>query len=174
MLLAEWTGHPSVLAKNEQELLKPDDYILANYSSENSSPINLYAAYYREQKITKSIHSPSVCLPTSGWIMQETSRIEVPNTIQGGSLPVNRAIIHKNGETRLVYYWFQQSGRSIANPILAKWFLLSDSLMRGRGDSALVRLIVPVLKKDKIENVEFKLQKFFHLIYPHLIKQIPN
>ncbi|MBF0359337.1 MAG: VPLPA-CTERM-specific exosortase XrtD [Magnetococcales bacterium] len=172
--LEEWTGNASAMDKSELEFLKPDDYMIVNFSVAKGSPINLYAAYYLEQRITKSIHSPSICLPTNGWIMRETSRIEIPDVIQGGSLSVNRAVVQKNSETRLVYYWFQQAGRSIANPTLAKWFMFSDSVMRGRSDGALVRLMIPVQRKDRVEVIEHQLQQFVQLIYPYLEKHIPD
>jgi EpsI family protein len=52
--------------------------------------------------------------------------------------------MQKNFDRVVVIYWYQLHGRTVANEIKSKLYLLSDSLRLGRSDAALVRLVVPI------------------------------
>ena len=57
---------------------------------------------------------------------------------------LNRAVIRKGLETRLVYYWFAGRGRQLTNDFAAKFTAMADSLRFGRTDGGLVRVITPI------------------------------
>ena len=42
---------------------------------------------------------------------------------------------------QLVYYWFVQRGRNVANEYWSKWLLFVDAIIKNRTDGALVRLV---------------------------------
>ncbi len=42
------------------------DYIIANYANPEGKAVNLYVAYYQDQRKGESIHSPETCLPVGG------------------------------------------------------------------------------------------------------------
>ncbi|MBF0383272.1 MAG: VPLPA-CTERM-specific exosortase XrtD [Magnetococcales bacterium] len=175
MIQNNWHGQPGTsLTESSLDVLGLDDYLLANFTDGQGQPINLYAAYYKVQKIGKAIHTPKTCLPSNGWTMTDLKRIEFTVDNDSQTIPVNRAVLTKDGQTQLIYYWFQQAGRSLASPLLAKWHLFKDSVTRGRGDSALVRLVIPVSNMEALDSSDMRLQKLVNIIYPHLNGYIPD
>jgi hypothetical protein len=46
------------------------------------------------------------------------------------SFPFNRVVIQKGSSRQLVYYWFVQRGRNVANEYWSKWYLFTDAIGR--------------------------------------------
>ncbi len=152
--LAGWTGVQRSLDSNIINTLKVSDYIMSDYVKEGSIPVNFYVAYYESQRKGVSPHSPKVCIPGGGWQISDISRIELTD------FPVNRIIIKKDQRVQLVYYWFQQRGRLIANEYFMKWYLFKDALLLNRTDGAMVRLTTVVSPKETIEDADNRLAGF--------------
>ena len=102
--------------------------------------------------------------------MQFETGVRAPS---GDMLRVNRAIIQKGTDRQLVYYWFQQQGRSVASDYAAKVFTLIDAVARGRTDGALVRLVTPI-EGNAIEASDQRLQQFLQLVLPKLPAYVPG
>ncbi len=152
--LAGWTGIQRSLDINVINTLKVSDYIMSDYQKEGSLPVNFYVAYYESQRKGVSPHSPKVCIPGGGWQISDISRIELTD------FPVNRIIIKKDKRVQLVYYWFQQRGRLIANEYFMKWYLFKDALLLNRTDGAMVRLTTVVSPKETVEDADNRLAGF--------------
>jgi EpsI family protein len=73
----------------------------------------------------------------------------------------------------LVYYWFKQRGRDIANEYWMKWYLLTDSLTRNRTDGSLVRLTTQILSHEKETDAENRLNEFLLTVNPMLDEFVP-
>ena len=91
-----------------------------------------------------------------------------------GAVTLNRAVIQKGLEKQLVYYWFEQRGRRIANEYAMKWHLLSDSIVRNRTDGALVRVVTPLRPNEAIEAGDERLKSFVRLSAPLLGPFVPK
>ena len=87
---------------------------------------------------------------------------------------MNRAIIERNGSKQLVYYWYEERGRKIANEYWSKWYLLSDAITKNRSDGALVRLITTVLPSELERDADNRLQLFMHDLLPSLSGYLPS
>src|SRR5581483_10331906 len=87
--------------------------------------------------------------------------------------PLNRAIIERNGSKQLVYYWYEERGRSIANEYWSKWYLLSDALIRNRSDGALVRLITAITPGELERDADNRLHAFIQDLRPKLRDYLP-
>ena len=159
---------PSIIQK-----LQFDDYFLGNYVKGSNTPIELYIAFYNSQRKGVSPHSPRVCIPGGGWHIKELNRkvIKLKNNY---ILPVNRLIIEKNKQKKLVYYWFQQRDRSIANEYLMKWYLLQDAIFKNRTDGALVRFTADVNVNNTEFEAENQIRELINLVYPVLNNYVPN
>jgi exosortase D (VPLPA-CTERM-specific) len=170
--LAEWQGHSSSLDLATEEFLKVDDYILADYSRPGDNPVNLYVAYYPSQRKNESPHSPIVCLPGGGWSI---TLLERRNFNSGSAnYPFNRVIIQNGSNRDLVYYWFDERGRAVADEYLAKWYLLADSIVKNRTDGALVRLITQINPNESDEDADRRLQSFMQVAVPRLTEFLPS
>lgn len=166
--IADWTGTQKSLESRIIEKLQLTDYILSDYVKLGSPPVNFYVAYYESQRKGVSPHSPRVCIPGGGWQISDISRTQV------GNVPINRIIIKKEKNMQLVYYWFQQRGRLIANEYLMKWHLFKDALLLNRTDGALVRITTLVSPEESIKDADERLKGFLEDLLPVLPEYIPD
>jgi len=175
MNLDNWHGTPQRLDAIYLDVLKLNDYILANFAATNKRPVNFYVAYYSSQRKGESAHSPRSCIPSDGW---EITSLE-QRSVEGASvsrqpLRVNRALIQKGDNRQLVYYWFQQRGRVLTNEYLVKWYLFWDALTRNRTDGAMVRLVISVDPGGNLEEADTQLTNFATTIADRLTDYIPD
>jgi EpsI family protein len=157
------------------QVLKLNDYLIADYRGPAPRAVNLYVAWYDSQRAGRSVHSPRTCLPGGGWQIVEFDQVEVPGVVAAGQpLRVNRVVMGMGTSRQLVYYWFQQRGRIITNEYLAKWYLFWDSLTNNRSDGALVRLVVPLGDGEQTSNADTDLAQFAAELAPVLEQYVPQ
>jgi EpsI family protein len=130
----------------------------------------LFIAYFASQQQGQSPHSPKNCLPGAGWQAADTGEISLP--IPGSApITINKYVIVKGENQSLVLYWYQSHGRVVANEFSAKFYLVADSLRYHRSDTALVRVVVPVLHDDlagALDGATNFAQSAFPVIYKYL------
>jgi len=160
LVVGDWKGKRDVMEQIYIDKLKFDDYIMVDYLNSSGNKINFYAAYYGSQRKGESAHSPRSCIPGGGWQIKKHEIKTIPLDSAGESIQVNRLVIQKNAYRQLVYYWFDQRGRTITNEYLVKWYLFQDSIMRNRSDGALVRLVVHVPEDDDLSKADKQLTEF--------------
>jgi exosortase D (VPLPA-CTERM-specific) len=151
--LGDWRGAPLLLSPEVLDALKLTDYFLAEYRSDTSaSPVALYLAYYASQTVGAATHSPGNCLPAGGWEIVHSSVISIPARAGHPERSVNRLQIRHGAEEQLVYYWFNERGRTLTTPWGVKWYLLKDQLLTGRSDGYLVRVTTPYVASQGPES----------------------
>jgi EpsI family protein len=169
MTIGEWHGRSSLLEPSVENGLALDDYILADYDKPGGKVVNLYVAYYASQRTGESPHSPLVCIPGGGWSITGLERLDSDT-----NHPLNRAIIERNGSKQLVYYWYEERGRSLASEYWSKWYLLSDAITKNRSDGALVRLITAVVPGELERDADNRLRVFMQDLRPRLREYLPS
>jgi len=169
----QWEGRPSLLEPQIEHKLSLDDYILSDYKSANGGWVNFYVAYYATQRQGTSPHSPLVCIPGGGWRITRFDRTSYKDDAFKLTLPLNRVIIEKDSSKQLVYYWFVQRGRNIANEYWSKWYLLVDAATRNRTDGALVRLTTMLSPGESEHDADMRLQSFIRDLEPNLKLYLP-
>jgi EpsI family protein len=171
--LGEWTGRTSLLALQEEHVLNVDDYIISDYRNREGRSVNFYVAYYASQRKGSSPHSPIVCLPGGGWLITKFERTSYADSGLQQPLPLNRAVMDQDSNRQLVYYWFVQRGRLVANEYLSKWYLLIDAIFSNRTDGALVRLVTPIYSDESEHNADLRMQAFIRDLQPSLSAYLP-
>jgi exosortase D (VPLPA-CTERM-specific) len=172
--LGEWHGHPASLGPSTENYLGVTDYILSDYARPDGHQVNLYVAYYASQRSGLSPHSPSVCIPGNGWTITNFERTNYRNNDLRLSLPLNRAIIARESNRQLVYYWFDERGMMIANEYWSKVYLLRDAIFKNRTDGALVRLTTPLYPGESENDADKRLQDFIQAVVPKLAGYLPS
>src|ERR1039457_6132732 len=122
-----------------ENLLKTDDTLSRQYGGPGD--VDLFVAFFKSQRAGVTPHSPKLCLPANGWT-EESSRImsvKVPG--EPAPIPVNRYIVERNGQRKLVLYWFQNWRRATADEYLSKVYLIYDGIRYRRSDEALIRVV---------------------------------
>lgn len=170
-----WTGQEGVIEDRVLASLSLSDILFANYRrADIDMPINIYVAYYASQSTGATIHSPRSCIPGGGWEITSLEQLDLSDSLGMEGPEVNRAIIQMGAQRQLVYYWFQQRGRTITNEYLAKWYLLQDGLTMSRSDGALVRLVIPIPADGDEASADKDLQQFLRDFYSDLERFIPG
>lgn len=147
--------YPEILSQSIKDVLKADDYFLADYKKRNAEDINLYIVYYENQRDGSALHSPKACLPGGGWKITNSSVIKLDTL--GHSGYANRVIIEQSEQKLLVYYWIHQNGQNFANEFKARFSLMKQAITTGRTDGALIRIIRPIVgnKQHSPEHLDF-------------------
>ncbi|USG61319.1 VPLPA-CTERM-specific exosortase XrtD [Sneathiella marina] len=161
-----------ILPGVEQTILNMSDYFLGHYRSKAKPPITLFIGYYEQQSASNTPHSPRVCIPSGGWEIDNITEIELKNGDL--SVPVNRVLISRGESKLLVYYWFQQRGKYIANEYKAKLNLLLGGMTSARTDGALIRLYMPIESTMSEVLADQELTKFSEELFGVLPSFVPN
>ena len=173
--LGDWRGRPERLDPGYLDVLKLDDYLLADYTDDGGDVVSAYVAYYASQRDSNSNHSPRGCLPADGWEIQSFGESVRAGAGPGGTaLPVNRVVIQKGEARQLVYYWFAQRGRILTGEYAVKLWILRDLVARGRSDGALVRLVTPLRRGEPEDAADARLTRFAALVEKQLPRFVPD
>jgi exosortase D (VPLPA-CTERM-specific) len=172
--LDAWRGQREAMDRKFVDILKFDDYVLANYHHKDDS-VNFYVAYYASQRKGQSAHSPRSCIPGGGWEIQDISPLEIDGVqFHGQAARANRVEIQKGRHRQLVYYWFQQRGRVITSEYEVKMRLLLDSIQLNRTDGALVRLTTVIRAGESWEVGDRRLTEFMQSLSGQLDAYVPS
>jgi len=175
LAVVEWRGIRGTLETEVLDALKLSDYMLVDYTNLSGETINFYVAYNDTQRKGEATHSPSSCLPGSGWVFKESGQIDLPvRQVDGSPMRVCRAYMEKSGSRLLTYYWFPQRGRVLTSLYQIKLYNFWDALTRHRTDGALVRIITPVHTAETPETAEKRLQEVVKLMVPRLAGFLPD
>jgi EpsI family protein len=126
-----------------EKVLRADDYLSRNFVSSDRTA-SLYVGYYATQRNGATYHSPLNCLPGSGWVMSDPTRVTITPIGGGASFEANRFVVANGRDRALMIYWYQGRGRAVASEYWGKIYTVLDSVRRRRSDGAMVRVMVPV------------------------------
>jgi EpsI family protein len=154
-----------------EQVLNSDDYILRNYELPQGEKVSLFVGYYENLELSSNWHSPTVCLPGSGWNISQQTEAEIP-VGDASKFAANTYLIQKGSERLVMLYWFQGRGRFTSGNFWNKVYSTFDGLRRRRADGAIVRVLVPV---DKTVNESLTTAKSFAAqIAPNLSPYVPQ
>jgi len=151
-------------------VLHADDYVSRTYVRPARGEADLYVGYYESQRRGDTVHSPMNCLPAAGWQLLSINRASIDAA--GRSMVVNRDTIQNGLDRRLVFYWYQSHGRTIASEYWTKIYLVLDGLRLHRTDGALVRVIAPIREGEAA--AERAALDFVRALVPVLDRHLPE
>jgi EpsI family protein len=147
--LGDWRfAEEGVVDQESQDVLKADDLLLREYKQPSTGQAaTLFVAAFRSQRNGKTPHSPKNCLPGAGWtsLSQDDYQIDVG---QAAPITVNRYVVQHAEQRQLVMYWYQSRDRVVAGEYAAKYYVMVDAVKLNRTDTALVRVVVPIVNGD--------------------------
>jgi EpsI family protein len=169
--LGAWQGQDTPIETRIVAAIGVDSYLNRVYVDFAGRPVELYVAFYANQKTDKWVHSPKDCIPGTGWepVRAGTASVDVPGR---GLVVVNRYVIEKGLDHRLVFYWYQGRGRVIASEYAAKFWLAADAMRWNRTDESLVRVITPMVDGESAAGK--RLRDFLRAVLPQLDQAIPG
>ncbi len=170
-----------VIEQEVLDVLKADDILNGVYCSSaypdctntGQGSANLFVAAFRTQRNGKAPHSPKNCLPGSGWVPLSSGEIAI-DVGRAAPITVNRYVVAYGSQRRdLVLYWYQSRDRAVANEYKAKFWVMADAIRLNRTDTALVRVVVPVVNRDEAQ-AQATATDFVKSFYSTLLHYLPS
>jgi EpsI family protein len=165
--------HEYPIDEGVQKVLRADDTLNRVYVNPAArTSASFMIAFFRTQRYGQSPHSPKNCLPGAGWQPIEDTKIPVDIAGRDAPIVINKYVIAHGDEQSVVLYWYQSHNRVIAGELTARFWLIADAIRYSRSDTALVRIVVPILgDRGAAENAAVN---FVRAVYPDVIRQFPN
>lgn len=150
-----WQSVDLEIEESVSEMLAADHNVQRAYLHPHRYVVFVYVGYYGTRRGGTPEHTPDVCYPAQGWTVVEAT----DRTIGGAAgFDVREFVVEKEGERRLVHFWYRTSHRtgitSIARLRLAHFW---GRITRNRGDGALVRLSTRI-EGDDVDGARSRLQ----------------
>lgn len=176
MAIDEWRAvndpplEPAVL-----KVLGADDYLSRVYYRADRTAVGLFIGFFASQRQGDTIHSPLNYLPGAAWEAVSQGRLVIP-AVAGSArdIKINRYVVQKGLERRMVLYWYQSHGRVIASDYTSRLMLLSDAVRLNRTDGSMVRVIAPIAHEADGKAAEALAVTFVHSLFPRLSGYVPS
>jgi len=133
-------------------MLQASEYLSRIYAKDGAQ-LELFVAYYAQQRAGESMHSPKNCLPGSGWEIWRPGSTEFE--LDGERIRVNAYGIDNAGIRNVMLYWYQSADRIVSSEYLAKLLLARDTVFTGRTDGSIVRITLPDRPGAREEGTAF-------------------
>ena len=178
--LGSWQlAQSGVIEQDVLDILQADDILNRTYCNSTSGDCknareaaNLFVAAFRTQRTGKAPHSPKNCLPGAGWVKLSSEELAI-DVGRAAPISVNRYLVASGNERDLVLYWYQSRDRVVANEYKAKFWVMADAIRLNRTDTALVRVIVPVVNRDEA-RAQADATDFVKAFYSTLLSYLPS
>lgn len=166
-----WQGRAGAIDAEIIDLSGAEDAFSATYTNDRGEAVNLYVGYRGSAYLENEnyFHSPTVCLPASGWKTTEVSTWTIPDVPEFNRIKTTRMIIENMGEKQLVYFWFQTKDKATHDKNINR-FHLAMSAIQGRNTHVLfLRLITPFGDSDRLDAAQERLAGFTRSLMPALV-----
>ena len=165
-----WQGRDIPMQGGVEEMLDADYNLQRAYVHPVGGLVFLYVGYYGTERGGRPEHTPWACYPTNGWKILERNVV----TIDDG-LRANEILVEKDGERRLVHFWYQSSERTgMLGGFDHAYERLRSRIVEGRADGSLVRLSTPLEKRSEQHAARARLMSFGRGIVPILREHWPH
>ncbi|WP_419805736.1 exosortase C-terminal domain/associated protein EpsI [Terriglobus sp.] len=169
--LNQWTSRDISIPQETLDILGKGVFLNRMYQG-GQADVGLFIGYFPTQRSGQSIHSPQNCLPGAGWNFDKAGTTELHDV--GGTDRVGEYLISNGAVRQEVLYWYRSHGSNIANDYSAKFHMLKDSIVYGRTDAALIRVITPVVPGESVAAAHDRAVRFTEQLLPLLPAYIPN
>lgn len=165
-MMKEMKGTDVTMPASVYDALQADGNLFRVFAEDGNSSgpqknlFTLYVGYYGTEKGGRSTHVPMVCYPSSGWSILSVSTKKLWRATQGEAVEINRYIVKKQDEYRLVYFWYQNfRGQVISNGVQQNLVRIANRLRYQRDDGAFVRIEGPATESG-LPDAERKMDSF--------------
>ncbi|MGC1456579.1 MAG: exosortase C-terminal domain/associated protein EpsI [Nitrospirota bacterium] len=134
--------------------------------------VSLYMGYRSTAFLANEnfFHSPTVCMPSSGWVEQDVKRRTISDVPYFDKLSVMTMVIEKEGIRQLVYFWFQTKDEATYDKNINRFHLSLHALRRDNTYDLFMRPITMIQPAEKIEDAERRLDGFVREMMPILLQ----
>ena len=151
---------------------KADSSISRVYVDPAKTPIEVFLGYKGRQNAGDRLRSPKLIVGEHwnfAWV--KPARLDLTDVLR---IEANWMLARKGKAARLVLYWYQFNGRTIAGELDYRIELVKRLIFHRRSDGVVVRLATPVGDNELPENAQERLLAFASSLYPQLVEILPK
>ena len=132
------------------------------YQNDFGGVISLYMGYRSTAFLSNDnfFHSPTICLPSAGWITKETSIHVIKDVPFFGDMKVTEMLIEKGGDKQLVYFWFQTKDNATHDKDINRFHLAVHAIKRDNTYDLFIRPVTLLQRNEPIGNAETRMDNF--------------
>ncbi|HVN71332.1 MAG TPA: VPLPA-CTERM-specific exosortase XrtD [Desulfomonilia bacterium] len=174
--IGDWKGKPDSMDREMIALSGAEEALSAVYADKDGKAVSLYIGY-RGSPFNESenfFHSPSICMPSSGWNIDRMSSRMIRKVAQFGDIKVQELMTEKLENRQLVYYWFQTRNRISDDVNINRFHLSLHALMQDNTYDLFIRPITPMSQDESIKDAEQRMDRFVREMMPVLLKFIKD
>jgi exosortase D (VPLPA-CTERM-specific) len=145
-----------------------------NFTGLHGDAVSLYVGYRGTAFLADEnfFHSPTVCIPFSGWVEHEVKTRTITGVPHFGSFDVTSMVIEKEGVRQLVYFWFQTKRWATPDKTMNRFHLSLHALRRDNTYDLFLRPITQIRATERIEDAEQRLDGFVRDLMPMLLQYL--
>ncbi len=172
LLIGEWHGKYEIVDPVVIQASGAEEAFSGDYMNGPGSDISLYIGYRSTAFLANEnfFHSPTVCLPSSGWLEQEVKVRTIPKVKFFDKLDVTEMVIAKEGTKQLVYAWFQTKDEATHDKAINRFHLSLHAIRRDNTHDLFVRPITRINSTERIEDAEKRMDGFVREMMPVLLQ----
>ncbi len=172
LVIGPWKGNQEVVNPVMIQESGAEQAFSGYFTDRSGGRVSLYVGYRSSAFLADEnfFHSPTVCIPSSGWLEQNVQRRTITGVPFFGTLEVMTMVIEKEGIRQLVYFWFQTKDRATYDKNINRFHLSLHALRRDNTYDLFLRPITPINGTERIENAEQRLDTFIRDLMPVLLQ----
>ena len=158
----DWQGQsqfidPAIIAASGAE-----ESFGGNYRNSKNDDVSLYMGYRSTafMETENFFHTPTVCLPSSGWKEISTESRTIRNVPVFGNLPVTEMVMETMGTKQLVYFWFQTKSRATDDKNVNRFHLSLHALTRDNTHDLFIRPILIIRQGESLDEARARMDEF--------------
>jgi exosortase D (VPLPA-CTERM-specific) len=162
LAINKWFGKPQFIDQAMINASGAQEAFQAFYRKGQDERVSLYIGYRGASFLENEnfFHSPTVCLPSSGWKSLEESTHQIKNVDSFGKLEVTKMIIEQMGVKQLVYFWFQTKDKATHDKNINRFHLAIHALKRDNTHDLFIRTITPIASGEALTDAEDRMDAF--------------
>ena len=149
-----------------------DTSLLRVYHKTGAPPVIAYVGFFGDLAQVMEVHTPELCYPAQGWGIRSFGKSNSAS-FRGLRIPTQLIEVDKNGERRLVMWWYNAGSRPFQTRIRYVYAMLVMSAFTGRTDGSMIRLETP-LGGESEEAAIAGMEDFRRSFIPELDMALPR
>jgi exosortase D (VPLPA-CTERM-specific) len=157
-----WAGKSSLVDPKIIEASGAEESFNGVYQDSAGQVVSLYMGYRSTAFLENDnfFHSPTVCLPSSGWKTISQSTYTIKDVPGFGTLSVTEMVMEAMGEKQLVYFWFQTKDKATHSKDINRFHLALHAIQKDNTHDFFIRPITMIGKQESIEVARQRMDGF--------------
>ena len=157
-----WKGRPESVSSEIVDASGAEEAFSGFYTRKRDEAVSLYIGYRSSAFLENEnfFHSPTVCLPASGWKVINKSKRIINDVPFFQTLPVTEMIIENMGIKQIVYFWFQTKEKVTHDKNINRFHLALHAIKKDNTYDLFIRPITPVGENETLDQARKRMDLF--------------